>query len=144
MMEATQKLRIFFIAIFGWSLFFWAWALKNTIGMDGGSGEFDLGVLSFGTVLVSSSYMLGIIASGNFAPASKLLKHATTCSHVFVALNYLLGSYIGFTVLERPGFGLYCVAFSGLWLGIAYYGYSSMNVASGGGGSLSEHDPLSG
>lgn len=140
--EETQKLKMFFIVLFLLSLFFWAWALKNTIGMTDGGGEFDLGVVSFGTVLLSSSYMMGIIASKSFASVGKIAKKATTCTHIFVAINYLLGAYIGFTSLGRPGFGAYCVAFTGVWLGIAYYGHTLMDSAAAAF-SLSENIPLS-
>lgn len=138
--QETQKLRTFFIAIFGFSLFFWIWAVKNTVGMD--NNNFDLGVFSFATVLVTSSYMMGMIASSSFVSAGKFEKYATTSSHMFVAINYFLGSFIGFAVMGRPGFGFYCVVFTGLWLGVAYYGHILMKSASTGG-SLSENIPLS-
>ena len=99
----------------------------------------DLGVVSFGSVLVSSSYMLGVLSSGSLN-ASKLLKNVTTCTQVFVAINYVLGAFIGFIALGRAGFGIYCVVFAGIWLAIAYYGHMIMNSAISGGESL----PLSG
>ena len=140
-MEETQKLRYFFVATFAGSLFFWAWALKNTIGMN---GEFDLGVVSFGTVMISSSYMMGVLISSSFASyATKMAKLFTTGTHIFVAVNYLLGSYIGFAVLSRPGFGVYCIAFTILWLGVAYCGHSLMNAASLGVAVGGENTPLS-
>lgn len=136
MSEETEKLRTYFTATFFFALFFWAWAVKNTVGMD----NLDLGVVSFGSVLVSSGYMLGALTAGSINSASKLLKKMTTCTQVFVALNYLLGAFIGFTVLGRPGFSLYCVAFAGIWLAIAYYGHTLMNSVILGGETL----PLSG
>ena len=139
--DAIQKLRIFFMATFGWSLFFWSWALKNTVGMN---GEFDLGVISFGTVMISSSYMLGVTVTGSFASyVTKSTKAVTTGTHLFVALNYLLGSYIGFVVLSRPGFGLYCVIFTILWLWIAYSGQGLMNSSTVGASIGGETLPLS-
>ena len=140
-MEDTQKLKIFFAATFAGSLFFWAWALKNTVGMN---GEFDLGVVSFGTVMISSSYMMGVTVSSSFASyATKMAKSFTTGTHLFVALNYLLGSYIGFAVLSRPGFGVYCIAFTILWLGVAYCGHNLMKSASLGIAVGGENTPLS-
>jgi hypothetical protein len=101
--------------------------VKNTVGM---TDALDLGVVSFGTVLISSGYMLGVLsAGGSLAHCGKWIQGATTASHVFVALNYLLGSFIGFTVLKRPGFGVYCVLFTLVWCGIAYYGNIVMHFS---------------
>jgi hypothetical protein len=86
----------------------------------------DMGVISFVTVLVSSTYLLALanVSSSSRVPppVGPLTRTLATSSQVLVALNYLLGAYLGFTVLERPGFGSYCVIFVGLWLGIAYTG----------------------
>jgi len=97
------------------------------------SGGFDLGVISFATVMISSSYWLGIMtmtaragAAGGGPATTKCIRNLTTGTHVFVAVNYLLGSYVGFAVLSRPGFGIYCIIFTLLWGGIAYFGFHLM------------------
>lgn len=135
--EETQKARTFFLVTFFFALFFWVWAVKNTIEMD---NNLDLGVVSFASVLVSSGYMLGVLSTGPVVNCVKWVKYATTGSHLFVAVNYLLGAFIGFTVMGRPGFGAYCAGFTFLWLGIAYYGYMLMHSLALGGETL----PLSG
>ena len=99
----------------------------------------DLGVVSFGSVLVSSGYMLGVLTSGSLVGCPRLVKHGTTGTHIFVAINYILGAIIGFTVLGRPWFGVYCIVFTLLWLGIAYYGHLLMHSLALGG----EAQPLS-
>ncbi|CAB9496955.1 expressed unknown protein [Seminavis robusta] len=123
-MDDTQKLQQFFVATLLFALFFWCWALKNTIEKD-----FDLGVVSFATVVVSSGYMLCIIMGNgwNSTTPSKLCKTLTICSHVFVAVNYFLGTCIAFGVLSRFGFGFYCLIFTFLWLGSAYFCNKLMN-----------------
>ena len=115
-------------------MFFWGWALKNTIQMTDNS--LDLGVVSFGTVMVSSGYMLGVLTSGSLTSCPKRIKHATTGSHIFVALNYALGAVIGFTVLGRPGFSVYCIIFTFLWFGLAYYGHLVMHSVAMAGETL--------
>jgi hypothetical protein len=92
--------------------------------------NFDYGVVSFVTVMCTSSYSMGL-ASAN-VQASLLATYTIMASHILVALNYLLGSVIGFVVLERPGFGIYCVVFVVLWLGIAYRSFSLMKSSTAG------------
>ena len=98
-------------------------------------GNLDLGVVSFGSVMISSSYMLGVLSSGSMS-FCKSAKVATTCTQVLVAINYFLGAVLGFTALGRPGFGIYCAIFEVLWLGIAYCGQLLMKSMAMGGGSL--------
>lgn len=131
--DETAKARNFFIATFFFALFFWAWALKNTV-----ENEFDLGVVSFATVLVSSSYMMGALTSGSLT-AGKSVKTATTCTHIFVALNYALGAAAGFAIVGRIGFGIYCTVFTALWSGIAYFGHLLMKSVALGGETLPLH-----
>jgi hypothetical protein len=103
-------------AIFFFSSFFWVWALKNSIHME--APNFDYGVVSFVTVMCTSSYGMGLAtAKGQPSP---LAKYLTIGSDILVALNFLLGSVVGFLVVERPGFGVYCAVFVLIWLGIAY------------------------
>ena len=92
--------------------------------------NFDYGVVSFVTVMCTSSYGMGLsTAKGQPSP---VVKYTTLASHMLVALNYVLGSVIGFVVLQRPGFGIYCAIFVILWLGIAYRGFSLMKSSTGG------------
>jgi len=116
--------------------FFWAWALKNTVEMDAPNA--DLGVLSFLTVMLTSTYMLGVESSPR-SSVSGLTAGLATASHVFVALNYALGCYLGFAVLDRPGFGAYCGIFTVLWFGIAI---TSQRLLSAGRSSGEENVAL--
>jgi hypothetical protein len=111
-----MSLKAFAISLFSFALFFWCWALKNTIHMQ--PPMFDYGIVSFGSVLLTTSYVWAL-ANADKKPESRLTRSLAISSHVLVALNYLLGAYIGFTVLDRPGFGWYCIIFTALWLGIA-------------------------
>ena len=112
------SLRAFHGHLLAFSLFFWFWALKNTVGMS--APNFDYGVVSFGTVIATSSYNLAL-ANVKTAPG-KAARYLALSSHVLVAFNYLLGGYLGFTLLERPGFGTYCIIFVGVWSGIGALG----------------------
>jgi hypothetical protein len=70
---------------------------------------------------MTTSYLLALANLGK-KPMSRLTRILSMSSHVLVALNYLLGAYLGFTFLARPGFGWYCVIFTALWLCIAGIG----------------------
>jgi hypothetical protein len=131
--DDTNKLRYFFGGTLVLALFFWCWALKNTL-----TSEFDLGVVSFGTVVVSSVFMLKILVASKWTATcpSSLAKNLTLASHIFVAINYLLGAIIGFMVLARPGFSVYCLIFTFLWLAIAYCAKLIMNRAVAAGETL--------
>jgi hypothetical protein len=122
-MTPSSSLFTFAISLFITSLFFWGWALKNTIGMT--EGMWDLGLFSFFTVALSSSYLMALTNRG-LMPSSWLTKALVTCSIVLVALNYAVGAYIGFNVLEKQGFGIYCVIFTFLWAGTACFGSTLM------------------
>jgi hypothetical protein len=116
---AAVSLKTFAAGLLSFALFFWAWALKNTAGMD--PSNVDLGVVSFGGVVATSSYLLAL-ANVRAPRPGAMTRFAVIASHILVALNYLLGAYLGFTILGRPGFGAYCAIFVALWLGIAYLG----------------------
>jgi hypothetical protein len=124
----SKSLYQFSIAVLIFSSFFWVWALVNSIHME--APNFDYGIVSFVTVMCTSSFGLGL-ASAKVQP-SLLAKSMTIGSHILVALNYLLGSLLGFLVLERPGFGVYCAVFVGIWVGIAYRAFSLMKSSTGG------------
>jgi len=111
------------------SIFFWCWALKNTITME--SPNFDMGIISFGTTGLTSTYLLGI---SNYHPSSISSRWTVgfvTSSQCLVSLNYLLGTYFGIYVLDRIGFAIYCGIFSILWIGIAWIGIRLMKSPNG-------------
>ena len=124
-----KRLRAFALVTLGTSIFFWGWAVLNTIKMD---GDIDLGVVSFLTVMVSSSYLLVRTTDGKKTlPVSHLGKVLVTVTHVLVALNYALGSVFAFHWLDpiKVGFGIYCIVFTFLWFGVAYIGSKLMEEA---------------
>jgi hypothetical protein len=121
----SKALYKFSIAVFIFASFFWVWALLNTIRTN-----FDFGVVSFLAVMCTSSYGIRLTAAQGEASPSLLAKSLTIGSHILVALNYLLGSVLGFFELERPGFGVYCAVFVVLWLGIAYRAFVLMKQRS--------------
>lgn len=112
------SLKTYCVTVLLFSLFFWIWALKNTIAMN--APLFDFGVVSFGASCLSSSYLLAI-ANLKAKPKS-ITRLLVFGSHGLVALNYALGIYAGIVYLKRPGFALYCGFFSQLWVAIAIFG----------------------
>ena len=102
---------------------FWAWAVKNTV-----ERMFDLGVLSFASVMLTSSYLLVRAVQHPTISLSTLTNSLAMASHGFVALNYAGGAYLGFASLDRPGFGAYCTIFTALWIGIGLWGAKIMDV----------------
>lgn len=112
----------FSITLLSISLFFWFWALINTIRLG-----FDLGVVCFLTSALTSSYLLALGNAKKSVPESNITKLLVTGSHVFVAVVYALGAYAFFALLGSVSRGVYCVVFSFLWLGFAYCGHQLMN-----------------
>ena len=115
--------------VLGISLFFWTWALKNSIGMD--APNFDYGLISFGTTALTSTYLLGRDVSMATRTTPTLhLSNLTICfvvsSQLLVSLNYILGILVGIYVLHRIGFAIYCGIFSILWMSSAWYGLTLM------------------
>ena len=108
--------------------------MKNTIALAT-PNTFDFGLVSFGTAIATLSY--GLALANVQASPGKVARYMATASHVFVALNYLLGVYLAFAV--RPGFGIYCVCFVGVWIGIAGWG-SQLTTSSST--SVSENERL--
>ena len=104
-------------------------------------GMWDFGLVSFLTVVVASSYLMALTNRG-LMPTSWLTKTLVTGSMALVSLNYALGAYIGFKVLERTGFGIYCVIFTFLWAGLTFYGSYLMGKSIEEGASLSEQSLL--
>ena len=131
------NMRNFWIFLILVSLFFWGWALKNTLNIF---PMVDGGVVSFFTVVVTSTYALcattaSATANNDSAVAegteriSQKARRLITSSHVLVAVNYALGCLYAFLIAERTSFGIYCVVFTILWLGIAKYGHDLMTSA---------------
>lgn len=85
-------------------------------------GQFDLGVVSFGTVIATSSYLLALANTGTVGSVSRLTTVIATASHLLVAANYTIGMYVGITLLKRTGFTIYCAVFTLLWVGVAIVG----------------------
>lgn len=109
--------------------FFWAWAVKNTAGFTNHS--VDLGIVSFGTVIVMSSYVLGMVNGGGRVPAKKSPAGILLLSsHLLVVLNYAVGAYLGWAVLRhRTGFAMYCTVFVFVWLGITALSHEFLKKA---------------
>lgn len=84
------------------------------------NGSWDFGLVSFLTVAMTSSYLMGLTNSG-VLPQSWMTKSLVIGSHMLVAANYLIGTFIGFFVLRRTGFAIYCLIFTFLWIGICCY-----------------------
>jgi hypothetical protein len=107
----------------GFSLFFWCWAVHNTRHMEVGQ---DLGMYSFGTVVLSSHYLLWVLSRSSTIPC--LTRALVTASHVMVCLNYMLGILFAFTVGTTIyySFATYCIVFTGLWAYIVYRGYTML------------------
>ena len=101
--------------------FFWLWAVFNTFT----KGHFDLGAVSFLTVMLTSAYLL----IQRTPSPSFLTCLLVTASHLFVSINYALGAYIGLEVLDPPrqGFGAYCIVFSVLWAFSSFVGFKLLS-----------------
>jgi hypothetical protein len=133
MMMMQQQVRFFLSGLIVVSLFFWAWAVKNTAAAK--DGMIDLGIVSFGMVVVTSSYVLGMVNgnsnSGMMVPPKKSVGGILfLVSPLLVAINYGAGAILGFGYLNRPGFGMYCVLFVFLWLVTAWYAHELLKKAS--------------
>jgi hypothetical protein len=132
MMMMQQQVRFFVSGLIIVSLFFWAWAVKNTAAAK--DGMIDLGIVSFGMVVVTSSYVLGMVngsSSGGMVPPKKSVGGILfLVSPLLVAINYGAGAILGFGYLNRPGFGMYCTLFVLLWLVTAWYAHELLKKAS--------------
>lgn len=137
-MEIIGKhLSIYLRTLLLFTLFFWFWALQNTKQITDGK-NYDFGLVSFGSVIMTTCYVLGM--TNHAATIGSWAKGLALTSHCIVALNYTLGVYVGYTMLHRPGFALYCFIFIFLWLTIAtltYYGINYHNENHVGASSTS-------
>jgi hypothetical protein len=72
----------------------------------------DLGIVRFGMVVVTSSYVLGMVNGGGMLPAKKSVGGALfLLSPLLVAINYGAGAILGFGYLNLLGFGIYFTIF---------------------------------
>ncbi|KAL3810138.1 hypothetical protein ACHAXA_005287 [Cyclostephanos tholiformis] len=62
--ELQNRLRLYSVLLLGTSIFFWSWAIYNTLHLRIESGGFDLGVFSFFGSGASSSFLLRSASSG--------------------------------------------------------------------------------
>jgi hypothetical protein len=124
-----QQIRFFLSGLIAVSLFFWGWAVKNTSAST--DGMIDLGVVSFGMVIVTSSYVLGMVNGSGTIPAKKSVGGILfLLSPLLVSINYGVGAILGFGYLNRVGFGIYCSLFVLLWLVITWYAHELLKKAS--------------
>eukprot|EP01006_Ploeotia_vitrea_P004254 TRINITY_DN114182_c0_g1_i1.p1 TRINITY_DN114182_c0_g1~~TRINITY_DN114182_c0_g1_i1.p1 ORF type:complete len:136 (+),score=5.02 TRINITY_DN114182_c0_g1_i1:22-429(+) len=89
--------------------FFWGWSFYN---VETGAAPFDLGLISFYTVMVAN--LIGFLSTIN-GPHLRWAWHyrwTVISAHVFVALNYVGGVVIGW---HKPGYRTYCLVFTALW-----------------------------
>jgi hypothetical protein len=126
-MTIMNQIRYFASFLIAFALFFWAWALKNTMAL---SGNLDFGVVSFGALVAMSSYVLGMANAGVIPPQKSVGGILFLVAPLVVALNYVGGAILGFTVLERPGFGIYCSVFVLVWIVIAWYAHEVLKKSS--------------
>lgn len=114
-MQESKHLHKFAVIISLTSLFFWGWALLNCI--DKG---FDLGIVSFATTFLSSNYIL--MMQSDKQMISKLAQSIICGTHLFVALNYLLGVAVSMLMDLGTSFMIYCAIFTVLWIQVALVG----------------------
>lgn len=108
------------------------WALYNTI-----TKQFDAGVVSFLLAAISSTYLI-------FTKAPNTLGQClSVASYLLVSINYMAGVALAFTLLNRPGFGIYCVIFAVLWIGLAVVGNSLVSKSQKASNDRNrEQDPI--
>ena len=103
------------------SIFFWCWALLNTLT----KGFFDLGVVSLFTTSLSSLYLINTINKRGLTWFGRLVVSLT---HLFVAVNYALGFLIAVTTDNKgTDFAIYCAIFVCLWIFVMVRGYILMS-----------------
>ena len=108
------------------SLIFWVWAIVNTI-----QNTFDLGILSFLSVLITHSILLvkGCKDDHEVGNSSTRASVAVLGSHTFVTINYLGGIYVALAtdLIEPPerqkGFAIYSGVAAFLWFISAIVGF---------------------
>lgn len=103
-------------------------------------GAWDLGLVSFLSVALTSSYVMGLTNRG-LMPTSGLTKALVTGSHLLVTFNYAIGVYFGYYVLKRSSFAIYCIIFTFIWAGVAWFG-SVLMGKSGDSGTYSTEESI--
>ena len=103
-----RRLRHFFIFLLLFSAVFWVWAFLNTFRYD----YVDGGVVSFSTVMLSSTYVLCVIHHGGRSQCKRrTMLILPISSSLLVTLNYALGS----ALTEHLWGRVYCGIFTALW-----------------------------
>eukprot|EP00986_Skeletonema_menzelii_P009160 scaffold4082_cov141-Skeletonema_menzelii.AAC.6 len=114
------------------SLIFWVWAIVNTVQ----NKAFDLGILSFLSVLITHSILLmkRYRRDGECNNSSKCAPVAVLGAHTFVTINYLGGIYVALAtdMVEPPerqkGFAIYCGVAAFCWFLSAIAGYKIYSI----------------
>ena len=86
--------------------------------------QFDAGIVSFILAGMASAYL-----SFSKSIPSISGQYLILLSYLLVAINYAAGAVFGFTLLSRPGFGIYCVVFTLVWIGIACVAFRMLSNA---------------
>ena len=106
---------------------FWVWAIYNTLE----NKSFDLGIISFLSVLITHSILLinRYRRGHDGSSSSKCASYSIVGTHLFVTFNYLVGLYAALaTDLIQPperqsGFATYCGVAAFFWFISAVAGY---------------------
>lgn len=126
--------KTFFLCLIPFSLFFWIWSYIKNVQRE--SGDPDFKVISFGFVLGSSLYALGLINAydevqeeeeGNNTHHHQLgwpVRIVATSSHLLVVINYAPAALFGFTGQDGKtvSYGIYAAVFTVIWVGISVLG----------------------
>mmetsp|Transcript_31143 Transcript_31143/g.67358 ORF Transcript_31143/g.67358 Transcript_31143/m.67358 type:complete len:158 (+) Transcript_31143:78-551(+) len=139
--EAKWQLRFSFVSILISSIF-WIWAILNTTK----SKSFDLGIVSFLSVLIAHTVILCNLRKQqhrindglqqeeqSLQPSSKCASYTILGTHLFVTLNYFLGLCIAIgtdmidDVERRIRFAIYCGIATVLWFSSAIVGCRLFN-----------------
>ncbi len=119
LLQKVNKLSKYILAV---SMFFFSWAVLNTLTMKKG---FDLGVISFALSGLSSVYLYFRTRNdiSDFIPLRIIHRVGILLSHLIVAANYALGVYFSFYAGKTvyPRFATYCVIFTIIWTGVSIY-----------------------
>eukprot|EP00536_Pseudo-nitzschia_multiseries_P009148 jgi/Psemu1/22469/gm1.22469_g len=125
MEQKIKQLRLFAILTGIAAFAFWVWAILNTVRNEAMRNGFDLGVISFLTVMCTSSYVLYLTRTNSERLRDTCTTGLVVASHALVALNYAGGIVFAFAMFSpvKIGFGIYCIVFMNLWIGSAGLGW---------------------
>ncbi|VEU33537.1 unnamed protein product [Pseudo-nitzschia multistriata] len=114
-----QQLRLFAVLTSAVALFFWVWAILNTI-----RNGFDLGIVSFLTVMITGTYLFFLAHTRSVNLRGSYILISVVASHTFVALNYMIGVVFALVFMSpaRKGYAIYCAVFTVLWAASAGLG----------------------